>query len=285
MGGRSYSHDRRANATLDFMNMNFNQQFTQQDKGEMHESMDPKGILLRECRDNEHNPETVPIGWGLDITGSMQTIPRMLIGNGLPDMIKKLQERGIKDPAILFMGLGDSKCDKAPFQVGQFECEDTLLDQWLRRTWIEGNGGGNNGESYLWAWWLFANKVQTDAWDKRGQKGFLITVGNEPCHTEISKTEFMKVLGHTEEEVTMQTLYDEVTKRWNVYHLCINNRDDSCPKWKEFLGSNAIEVNDYREIPNIAADLIANVLRVKKVDAVAPDEKEPAPIKKPKITL
>lgn len=262
MGGHSYSHSRRAAITDSYAKMDFSQQFTQQDKGEMHESMDPKGIIIRECRDNEHNPLTLPIALGLDVTGSMQDIPRLLIGHGLPDMVKKLHERGIQDPSILFMGLGDSKNDRAPFQVGQFECEDTLLDQWLRRTWIEGNGGGNGGESYLWAWWLAAFKTATDAWDKRKQKGFLFTVGNEPCHPTLEPYEFEKVLGVKDEGTDMTKLHKIASEKWNIYHLCINNRSDSCPSWKEFLGENAIEVSDFKQIPNIISDIVAKNVRV-----------------------
>lgn len=257
MGGPSYSHDSRSVRTSSFAKMNFNQQFVQQDKGEMHESMDPKGIIIRECRDNEHNPKTLPIILGLDITGSMQDIPKLLIVNGLPDMVKKLHDKGIQDPSILFTGLGDSKNDKAPFQVGQFECGDELLDQWLRRTWIEGNGGGNGGESYLWAWWLAAFKTVTDSWEKRKQKGFLFTVGNEPCHSTLEPYEFQNVLGVTDEGTDMQKLYKIASEKWNIYHLCINNRSDSCPKWKEFLGENAIEVSDFRQIPDIIADIVS----------------------------
>lgn len=261
MGGKAYDFQSRSLRTESFKEMDFNQQFIQQDKGRIHESMDPHGITLRESRDNEYNPETFPTMMGLDITGSMHEIPRLLIMEGLPTMVGKMKERGVKDPAILFMGLGDSSTirrqypDKAPFQVGQFESNDELLDQWLTRTWIEQDGGGNGGESYLWAWWLAAYKTATDAWDKRGKKGLLVTIGNEPCHPYIQSEEFQRVIGQKDETVSMKTLYEEASKRWEIYHLYVNNRPDAGPSWREFLGDHAIEVNDYKQIPQIIAEL------------------------------
>ena len=131
----------------------------------------PSKALLRESRDSTSNPNSLPVIIALDVTGSMRTIPHSLVKEGLPNMVGNMIQRGVTDPAILFLGIGDHTCDDAPLQVGQFESGDEELDLWLTRTWLEGHGGGNNGESYLLAWYFAAKHTITDAWEKRGQKG------------------------------------------------------------------------------------------------------------------
>lgn len=259
MGYSSYSHDSRSARTLNFRSKSFDDTFEQQRKRQIHPDMDPKGIRLRESRDSELHPNATPIILGLDITGSMQMIPHELIKEGLPKMVSRLQELGISSPAILFQGIGDSKCDYYPFQIGQFESGDKEMDLWLTRTYVEGNGGGNGGESYIWAWYFAANHIQTDAWDKRGEKGFLFTIGNEPPHEQLTSSEFRGVMGIDHETVSMEDLYKKASERWHIFHLCVNNREDACPKWKSFLGENAIPVTDYRKIPEVVAGIVAKM--------------------------
>src|SRR5690606_5631209 len=82
--------------------------------------------------------------------------------------------------SVLFLAIGDHETDSAPLQVGQFESGDAELDLWLTRTWLEGKGGANSGESYLLAWYFASKFTKLDSLDKRGQKGFLFTIGDEP---------------------------------------------------------------------------------------------------------
>lgn len=269
MGGGAYSFSSRSTRTQDYATKSIKEVFKQ---SHVHESMDPKNIRLRESRDNEHNPNTLAIMLGLDITGSMGVIPKMLIGEGLPDMIKKLKKVGVEDPAVLFMGVGDSRCDSGPFQVGQFESDDKLMDKWLENVWLEGNGGGNSGESYLWPWWLAANHVTTDCWEKRNQKGFLFTIGDEPCHPTIETDEFKRVIGAGETK-TMRELYNKASERWEIYHLCLG----SCEAWKDFPKERLIHISDYRTIPDVLAKIVADHLPNKKSKPVpaAWDESKP----------
>ena len=119
--------------------------FQQNRKREIHESMDPKKITLRECCDSDSHPFTVPIILTLDVTGSMREIPKDLIKDGLPTLMSTMIQNGVKDASLLFLAVGDHENDKAPLQVGQFESGDTELDLWLTRTWLEGGGGANAG--------------------------------------------------------------------------------------------------------------------------------------------
>lgn len=147
MGYTSYSTDSRSAraATRGYATKSANDIFEQNKERKIHESMDPKKAKLRESMDSEIHPLSVPIILGLDVTGSMLDVPVYLIREGLPKMMSNIIERGIKDPQVLFLAIGDAETDYFPLQVGQFESGDEELDLWLTRTYLEGHGGGNGG--------------------------------------------------------------------------------------------------------------------------------------------
>lgn len=257
MGSTLYNFSDRSARTKVYQSQSFEQTFTQQAKRCVHEKMDPKTALVRESRDSKTHPNSLPIIVGLDVTGSMDYIPKQLITNGLPNLVSSLQEKGIHDAAILFMGIGDSRAnDRGPLQVGQFESGDAELDMDLTRTWVEGGGGGNSGESYAWAWWFAAKRCVTDAWEKRKQKGFIFTIGDDNCH-DILQREFMEVLGITHETVTKEQLYKLASEKWNVYHINMEGRDVSGDDFKAFMGENLIQVKNHEDIPSVIARIIS----------------------------
>lgn len=61
---------------------------------------------------------------------------------------------------------------------GGFESSTIAINQCLSRIYLEGRG--NNGESYLLPWIIAGNHTSIDSYEKRNQKGFLFTVGDEP---------------------------------------------------------------------------------------------------------
>ena len=89
----------------------------------VHETLDPKKMKAgkRECRDSAEHPEAKPIYVGLDATGSMQQVPR-LIQEKFPKLMGLIARGGYVDhPSICVSVIGDSHYDDAPLQVGQFE--------------------------------------------------------------------------------------------------------------------------------------------------------------------
>lgn len=267
MGGGSYSISNKSlrnniansagvsynNVTMDTIS----EVFEQNKKREAHELMSPYELKIRESRDSAEHPNSVPIIIGLDETGSMGHVPMELIRDGLPHIMGKIIEQGIPDPQVLFLGIGDHKADSYPLQVGQFESSDEKLDYWLTKVYLEGNGGGNGGESYTLAWYLAAYHTATDAWEKRKQKGFLFTVGDEHYHNTIEANWLKKTMKHcsVESNQTAVELLAKVQQMYNVYHIHIQRGHTANP-WKELLGDNCIVVNDHKDVAKVIADIV-----------------------------
>lgn len=262
MGYSSYSSESRnvRASTEGYFTKSVDQIFKQNVERKIHESMSPNGITFREARDSATHPNTVPIILSLDVTGSMGKIPHHLVKDGLPHIMGNIIQKGIPDPALLFLAVGDTTCDHYPLQVGQFESGDEELDTWLTRTYIEGGGGGNEGESYLLAWYFATKHTVTDAWEKRKRKGFLFTVGDEPCISSLPKNVVANLMGNTPQSgFSDKELLAEAQKQWNVYHLHIMEGSAgkrSLGYWKELLGDNCIVVDNHGDVSKIISDII-----------------------------
>src|SRR5690606_15382199 len=136
-------------------------------------------------------------------------------------------EHGV-DASVMFCAIGDHKYDRVPFQVGQFESGDEELDIWLTRTFLEGGGGGNGGESYMLAWYFAAFHVNTDAWEKRGQKGLLITFGDENNHGSLAATSIKEIFGdNVERSYTSEELLELAREKWHVFHVTVRHSSNS----------------------------------------------------------
>ncbi len=261
MGGGSYSEKSRSVRAVDegYHTKPVQEVFKSRS---LDNDMDPKGVVRRESRDSDEHPNSVAIILALDVTGSMYRIPHDLVKDGLPKMMSNIIERGVADPQLLFLAVGDHKSDDAPLQVSQFESSDELLDKWLTTVWLEGNGGGNGGESYFLPWYFAAKHTETDDWEKRGNKGFLFTIGDEPTHQHISADSLKEIMGGGEhKDWNIEELYAAACERYNVFHLHVKegsngSRQDVMNGWKDLIGDNLIIVDDFRDVPKLIADKI-----------------------------
>ena len=245
-------------------------------------AMNPHGIMLRESRDSDEHPNTVSIILALDVTGSMGSIPHFLVKEGLPKIMGNIIQRNIKDPQLLFLAIGDHECDNSPLQVGQFESSDELLDKWLTEVYLEGGGGGNGGESYLLAWYFAGFHTVLDSVEKRQQKGFLFTIGDEPTLRELPINALKKIMGNGQyQNYSASVLLDKAREHYHVYHLHIKETSSGSQQtvmdgWKELMGDKLILVEKHAEIAKIIPDIVSKVT----ASAARPDDiiKEKTPI-------
>lgn len=234
----------------------------------MNSAMSPNGIDIRESRDSEEHPNSVAIIIALDVTGSMGSIPLYLIREGLPAIMQKIIDSGIKDPQVLFLAIGDHEYDRSPLQVGQFESSDELLDHWLTKVYIESGGGGNEGESYSLAHYFAANHTSIDCFEKRGQKGFLFTIGDEPTLPDYPARVIKNIMGCPEaREYDSLELLEAARKKYNVYHLHLkqgsNGRSERVMDgWKQLIGNDLIIVEDkYSIAETIEKIVVTNIIK------------------------
>jgi len=231
----------------------------------MNLEMSPHGVMLREARDSKEHPNSVPVILALDVTGSMGSIPHFLVKEGLPEMMDKIIKGGVPDPQVLFLGIGDHECDRAPLQVGQFESGDELLDHWLTKLYIEGGGGGNDGESYHLAWFFAGRYTATDHFEKRGKKGILFTVGDEPVLKDIPSRAQKTIMGDGQySESTSVELLDKAREKFEVFHLHLlqgsnGSRQDVKDGWKQLLGDHVIFVPHREDVAQIITDKVLEV--------------------------
>lgn len=215
------------------------------------------GSVMRESRDSDEHPETTPIAVFFDQTGSMHTLPTLL-QQKLPNLYGMLLTKGyVEHPQILFGAIGDAFSDRVPLQVGQFE-SDNRSDENLENLFLEGNGGGGNHESYELAAYFVAKHTATDAWDKRGKKGYLFLIGDERTYSKVDREQVKRIIGDTlPEDIPTKDIFAELQERWEVYFLFATqgsysealtldpgNATADALTWRDILRQNALPLDD-----------------------------------------
>lgn len=272
MGFSSWSSDAYDSVSRARKTRSIDDNFTQNRLGVIHPDLSPKGVDVRESRDSELHPYSVPIIVALDVTGSMGSIPENLIKNKLGALMNTLISNGILDPQIMFMAVGDHISDSFPLQVGQFESGTMELDACLAKIYIERGGGGQNRESYPLAWYFAARHTSTDSFEKRQEKGFLFTIGDEGFHDQMSADLMQAKCGYKgREALTAPSLWSEVSRAYHVFHIHANeasyhNDHFVFSQWKALLGERFLVLEDQNNIAELIATTVALVKGV-DVDA------------------
>jgi hypothetical protein len=231
---------------------------------------------VRESRDSDEHPESLPIAIIFDVTGSMGHIPKILQKKLASLMDVVIAKVGVNDPQILVGAVGDATCDRFPFQVGQFE-SDNRFDEQLRNIILEGGGGGQVMESYGLAYRFAAYHTATDAFEKRGRKGYFFTMGDEAPWPTITREQVMEIFGvAAEADETIEDLLVKAQEKWEIFHLfsmdgSYPNRDDIHGRWRQLLGERFVKVEDSSLVCEVIAGLIHMLETAHDVDAVVRD--------------
>ncbi|WP_158829273.1 hypothetical protein [Mucilaginibacter lacusdianchii] len=263
MGYTNWSDDAYSHLKGTRAGASVNDIFANNKAGMAPADMLPNGVHFRESRDSSVHPESLSIMVMLDVTGSMGRIPEVLVREKLGALMNTLIDHGVAHPQILFGGIGDHITDHYPLQVGQFESGTEELDKWLTGLYLEGGGGGQKRESYLLAWLFGARHTSCDCFEKRGQKGFLFTIGDEANWDQLDSARMKALMGYTEaQDVSDRQLLEEVQRSYHVFHIHINeasykNDPEVIGYWKDMLGERLIILEDYNAIAETIATTVA----------------------------
>ena len=235
--------------------------FTSKD---MHKDLDPRGVVCRESRDSVINPQSNAIIVGVDVTGSMGMISEYMVKTGLGILFKEILDRKpVSDPHLMVMAIGDANCDRAPLQVSQFECDMKITEQ-TEKVFLEGNGGGNDSESYHLPLYFAANHTSIDCFEKRGKKGYLFTIGDELTPPTLTKEQIIRVCGDEPSRgFTYEELLESAERMYEVFHIivaegnCARRRmDDVKASWNKVLGQRAVVLTDHKALAEVIVSLI-----------------------------
>ena len=249
----------------------------------VNKALNPFGVTVRESRDSDEHPNSIPIILGLDVTGSMGIYAHEIAVTHLPKLMNGILET-VTDPQIMFMAIDDVHASSpAALQVSQFESDIRILEQ-LREVYLVGGGGGNRSESYDLTWYFAGNRTVIDSFEKRGQHGFLFTFGDEEAPYQIVTAEQLKsVFGPGEyTSMTPEQMLKQAQEMYQVFHIVIEQGShyqrypaEVRSSWTNLMGSNVLFLKDsvYLSDLVLATIEIANGKDIKTViqESVCPD--------------
>ena len=208
--------------------------------------------VTRECRDSDEHPETVPVILALDVTGSMGGA-LLKTASCLNEIMQNVLGE-FRDVEFMVMGIGDLYCDDAPIQISQFE-SDIRIARHLDRIWFERGGGGNAEESYSAAWYMGLRHTSLDC-RKRGKKGIIITVGDEPLNAKLPARRLAEITGDAvQSDIGTEELYASASEAFDIFHIAVDDREDSYWRYAD-------------RIDGTFGKLLGNRLKISSVDGL-----------------
>jgi hypothetical protein len=270
MGYTSWSSDAYSHLKTAYSGKSADQIFS----SGMNPTMDPHGLVFRESRDSDAHRNSIAIAVFLDVTGSMGQIPELLIRHKLGSLMDTLLAHGVEDPQVMFSAIGDHHTDRVPLQIGQFESGTDELNDCLSKVYLEGGGGGQNMESYLLAWLVAGRHTSIDCFEKRGNKGFLFTIGDEKNWDSVAAPRLKELMGYAQTDpITDAQVLAQAQRMYHVFHIHINetgykDNPDVIGYWKKLLGERALILDKHMAVAELIASTVA-VINGANLDKVA----------------
>ncbi len=240
---------------------------------EMKDAFNPKFIQTRESRDSEDSPESTPIIIGFDVTGSMGYLAEEIAKNALNKTILNIYDKKpVTNPHVMCAAIGDV-CDSAPLQVTQFEADIRIVEQ-LMELWLEMRGG-DAPEAYNLLWYFADKHTSIDAYEKRGKKGFLFTIGDAATKNSISSGDLKDIFNDETKTQTNDDMLKSVSEKYEVYHIVTRDILE-VDRWEDILPGRVAYISD--KAIGYLSEVITSIMQISngmsKADAIAqwPDD-------------
>ena len=126
---------------------------------------------------------------------------------------------------------------------------------------------------------------------KRGKRGIIITIGDEPLNEDLPVRVLNGVLGsHEQADIDSQALFEEASKKFDIYHIHVNHDGGSKAREKSaktrfgsVIGSQNVMVTDLDGLTKLISSIVAdkaNKNSEKNNVIVESDEEEETEVKK-----
>jgi hypothetical protein len=189
---------------------------------------------------------SAPVVIVADVTGSMGEWPAVIFSK-LPYLDVEGKEYLGKDMEISFAAVGDVFSDDYPLQVRPFSSGLDLKDR-LAELIIEGNGGGQERESYDMAALYYARNCDMP----NAVRPILIFIGDEGIYDFVAADHAKNLCEATVEKLSIAQLFDELKQKFAVYlvrkpYSASSDSSGMSPtdkriqgQWEELLGADHV---------------------------------------------
>jgi len=208
----------------------------------------------------------------VDGTGSMGKFPEVIFKK-LP-LLDDSAKDYLDDCEISYSMIGDAGSDRYPLQVQPFGKGKQMVES-LNKLIIEGNGGGNQQESYDLAAVYYARNAEMP----KANKPILVFVCDEGIYPTVNKTwalNYAKV-DLEKEKLSRKQLFEELQTKYSVYVIrkhyqngvsgdkMIGNNLKIHKQWEGLVGADRMAVlNDPQRVVDVILGLLAH--ETEKVD-------------------
>lgn len=156
---------------------------------------------------------------------------------------------------------------------------DVRIAEAIDKIYMERGGGGNSYESYSAAWLFGLKQTKLDCYDKQGKKGIIITMGDEPLNPVLERHAVEGFLGdeaHVQGNVETKKLYNEASKKFDIYHISIDDHSTCYRSYKDrientfgqLLGDRA-KVASIDALPNVIEACISETIAARNGSTTA----------------
>lgn len=217
---------------------------------------------MRECRDSDEHPNTLPVILALDVTGSMGKTS-VEVAKQLNVIMTNLYNK-VSDVEFMIMAIGDLAYDHYPIQASQFESDIRIAEQ-LDKVYFEGGGGGNSYESYTAAWFFGLYHCDLDCW-KRDKKGIIITLGDETLNPYLPKERVTVHLGdNLQDDVNTDELYKKASEKYDIYHISVSDgtqysyyQNEADESFSKVIGADHYKVATLNSLSGVITDIVSH---------------------------
>jgi hypothetical protein len=214
----------------------------------VNELLDPKrknqqgdnsGTIVRESLDFEEHPNTTPIVVSFDVTGSMGTVPGVIVKQ-LPKLMQALIDAGVPDPQVLIMAIGDAYSDACRFRSDSSSPTTGSTEQIEDRPGRRG-AAGRWPRATSWARSSWPT-TRTSTRELRGEKGFCFFIGDERLYANVQGDQVKQHIGvdlpqEREGVVDTKDVFADLQEKFQTYFLMSEHggysRDHAVPAHRD----------------------------------------------------